>query len=105
MASKKVDLGGNLKFESVAAGKAHFDKILKDTAIGAHITVQEFREIKALYEEYCRKTNWPLSSPPVAFYPMHERGPGYTTRCFGVEFKDGSKNRFSLDKALSAVAI
>jgi hypothetical protein len=102
--TKDIDLGNNLKFESIAAGKTHFEKILKETVLGTHVTAQEFREINALYEGYCRKTNWPLSSSPAAFYPMHERGKGYTTRCFGVDFKDGSKSRFSLDKALSAVA-
>ena len=105
MVSKPIDLGNGLTFESLTAGKAHFEKILKDTALGTHVTAQEFREINALYEEYCRKTNWPLSSSAAAFYPTHEHGKGYTTRCFGVEFKDGSKNRFSLDKALNAAAV
>lgn len=104
MASKSIDLGNGLKFASISAGKAHFEKVLKNTAINAHVTNQEFDELKILYEEYCRKTNWPLGSPPTAFFPMHERGPGYTTRCFGIKFHDGSTGRFSLDKALSAVA-
>ena len=101
---KSVDLGNGLKFESLSSGKNHFEKILKETALGAHVATQEFNEINALYEAYCTKTNWPIGSPPAAFFPINERGPGYTTRCFGVEFKDGSTNRFSLDKALSAVA-
>jgi hypothetical protein len=105
MVSKKIALGKNFEFESITAGKAHFDKILKETELGTRVPAQAFRELKALYEEYCRKTNWPSNSPPVGFFPMYERGKGYTTRCFGVEFEDGSKDRFSLDKALSAVAI
>jgi hypothetical protein len=105
MVSKMIDLNNGLQFESISAGKIHFEKILKETSLGTHVTGQEFRDISALYEAYCNKTNWPLGSPPVAFFPMHERGKGYTTRCFGVTFEDGSTNRFSLDKALSAAAV
>ena len=101
---KSIDLGNGLKFESISPGKNHFEKILKETALGTHVATQEFNEINALYEAYCTKTNWPIGSPPAAFFPISERGRGYATRCFGVEFKDGSTNRFSLDKALSAVA-
>jgi hypothetical protein len=102
--NKSIDLGNGLKFASITTGKMHFDSILKDTALGAHVAPLEFTQINDLYEAYCRKTDWPINSPPAAFFPMHERGKGYTTRCFGVAFKDGSTGRFSLDKALSAVA-
>jgi hypothetical protein len=102
---KKIDLGGELKFESITAGKNRFEKILKETALGAEVSAQDFNDISRLYDEYCKKTNWPITSPPTAFFPMHERGKGYTTRCFGVKFADGSTGRFSLDKALTAVAV
>jgi hypothetical protein len=102
---KRIDLAGGLKFESITEGKKHFEKSLKETELGTHVTPKEFVEIKALYEAYCKKTKWPINSPPAAFFPMHERGKGYTTRCFGVAFKDGSTDRFSLDKALSEVAM
>jgi hypothetical protein len=102
--AKSIDLGNGLSFASITAGKAHFEPVLKNTALDSHVTAKEFEELKSLYEEYCRKTNWPLSSPPAAFYPTYERGAGYTTRCFGIKFEDGSTGRFSLDKALTAVA-
>jgi hypothetical protein len=101
---KSVDLGNGLKFESISSGKTHFENILKETALGTHVAAQEFNELNALYEAYCAKTEWPISSPPAAFFPKHETGKGYTTRCFGIKFEDGSTDRFSLDKALSAVA-
>jgi hypothetical protein len=104
MVSKSIDLGGGLRFASIGAGKQHFERILKSTALGQHVTAQEFDELKTLYDGYCRATNWTLVSPPTAFFPQNERGPGYTTRCFGIKFEDGSTGRFSLDKALSAVA-
>jgi hypothetical protein len=103
MVSKTIDFAG-LKFESITAGKMHFEPILKDAAMGRNYAGQEFQDIKALYDEYCRKTNWILKSPVKAFFPKNETGKGFTTKCFGIEFEDGSTDRFSLDKALSAVA-
>lgn len=49
-------------------------------------------------------TGWGLQSPPVSFYPTHDRGPGYTTRCFGVTFEGGTTRNFSMDYALRAIA-
>jgi hypothetical protein len=104
MVSKTIDLGAGLKFESITAGKMHFEPILKDAALGKHFTGQEFQDIKSLYDAYCVKTNWVVKSPVTAFFPKNETGNGFTTKCFGIQFEDGSTDRFSLDKALSAVA-
>src|ERR1035438_1611254 len=41
---------------------------------------------------------------PKAFFPRLEQREGFTTKCFGVEFENGTSGSFSLDKALSAVA-
>jgi len=102
--AKKIDLGPGLSFESIAKAKDYFDRILKGTPIDQRVTDTEFKSLKTLYEAYCTKTNWPLHSPPKSFFPTHERQKGFTTKCFGVEFEDGKSGRFSLDKALSAVA-
>ena len=104
MAAKKIDLPPPLDFPSITEGEKHFGKILDDTPIDQHVTSREFDELKILYEAYCAKTNWSLPSPPKAFFPTYERQKGFTTKCFGVEFQDGKKDRFSLKKALSAVA-
>jgi hypothetical protein len=102
MVAKKIDLGPGLQFLSIAhAKKDYFGKILKDTPINQRITKEEFDALKLLYERYCSKTNWQIPSPPKAFFPTHDK---YGTVCFGIEFEDGSTYRFSLDKALSAVA-
>jgi hypothetical protein len=45
-----------------------------------------------------------MPAEPVAFAPKLEQKPGYTTKCFGIEFANGDKGQFSLDKALSAAA-
>lgn len=105
MVGKRVDLNNRLRFETISAAKLYFEKILKETPINVHVAYQEFLDISTLYEAYCIRTSWHLNSPPVAFFPMHERGKGYSTRCFAVTFEDGSTNRFSLDKALSAVVV
>src|SRR2546423_1914733 len=104
MVAKKVDLGPGLQFPSIAEAKNYFGKILKDTPINQHVTKQEFDALKPLYEKYCSKTSWPVPFPPRAFFPTHQQQKGYTTKCFGIEFEDGSRDRFSLDKALTAVA-
>ncbi|MBR1227934.1 hypothetical protein JQ600_23745 [Bradyrhizobium sp. AUGA SZCCT0176] len=105
MVSKSIDLNNGLQFHSISTGKAYFEKILNDTPLGVEVAGSDLQDLNSLYELYCKKTDWSLSSQPVAFFPMHEKGKGYTTKCFGVRFEDGSTNRFSLDKALSAVAM
>lgn len=65
----------------------------------------DLADVTALYRDYCAKTNWPLPAAPTSFFPIYERDKGCTTRCFSVAFADGSAGRFSLDKALRAVAI
>jgi hypothetical protein len=104
MVSKSIDLGNGLTFDSIKAGKNHFEPILKNAKLGVHFAGQELQAIESLYAAYCRKTNWPLRSPVAAFYAKNETGAGFTTKCFGILFKDGSTDRFSLDKALSAIA-
>jgi hypothetical protein len=104
MATKKVDLGPNWNFPSIAEALTYFDNILKATPIDQRVADVEFSALKLLYETYCAKTDWPMPSPPKAFFPTHEKQKGYTTKCFGVEFQDGKTGRFSLGKALTAVA-
>jgi len=104
MVSKNIDLGSGLEFESITAGKMHFEPTLKNATSGEHFAGQEFQDMKALYDAYCRKTNWTVKSPVAAFFAKNESGKGFTTRCFGIQFEDGSTDRFSLDKALSVVA-
>jgi hypothetical protein len=103
--AKSIDLGGGLKFLSITEAKAYFGAILKETPLKQHVSAQEFSELKVLYEKYCRKTNWPIPSAPTAFFADYERRDGYSTKCFWVIFQNGDRDRFSLDKALSAVAI
>jgi hypothetical protein len=105
MASKRIDLGTGLVFDSISAAKLHFDPMRTQGPLDVHLARGHFIELKILYEEYCRKTNYSLPSPVAAFYPtMEKRSAGYT-RCIGVSFQDGSATTFSLDKALSAVAL
>ena len=102
--AKKIDLAPDLKFSSILHGKTYFQNILNSTELNRHVSEGEFESLRLLYQAYCAKTNWRIKSPPRAFYPRLEQGHGFTTKCFGIEFEDGTKDRFSLDKALSAVA-
>jgi hypothetical protein len=101
MLSKTIDLGPGLKFASFKEGREHFKQILDATRVGQQIPHQHFDAVKILFETYCTNTNWSLPSPPVAFDAMVEE---FNPKCFSVEFADGRRNHFSLDKALSSVA-
>jgi hypothetical protein len=104
MAAKGIHLASDLTFDSIAQARIYFRNILNSATLDQHVSPGEFQSLSRLYGTYCVNTNWPTKSPPIAFYPTLEQGRGFTTKCFGVEFKDGTKGRFSLDKALSSVA-
>lgn len=102
--AKSVTLSTGRTFPTVTAAKGHFAEILNGQELKQAFSGDEFADIQAIYIAYCAKTDWPLPSAPASFYPMHDRGPGYTTRCFGVTFEDGTTGNFSMDKALRAIA-
>ena len=93
--AKSVTLSTGKAFPTVTTAKEYFAEILAGN---------EFADIQATYLAYCAKTDWLLPSAPASFYPIHDRGPSYTTRCFGVTFEDGTTGNFSMDKALRAIA-
>jgi hypothetical protein len=102
--AKSVTLSTGRTFPTVTAAKEHFAEILNGQELKQAFSGDEFTDIQATYVAYCAKTDWPLPSAPASFYPVHDRGPGYTTRCFGVTFEDGTTGNFSMDKALRAIA-
>lgn len=102
--AKKIDLAPDLKFDSIAQARIYFNNIKNSNALNESVSDGEFRSLRLLYEGYCAKTNWPLNSSPKSFFPAYEQQNGFTTKCFGVEFEDGTKTNFSLEKALTAVA-
>lgn len=103
--TKSVSLETGRNFPTITRAKKHFAPMLERNDIKQPFSGEDLADIAALYRDYCVRTNWPLPSPPTSFYSTHERNKGYTTRCFGVTFADGSTGRFSLDKALRAVAL
>jgi len=105
MVAKRIDLGAGMIFDSISAAKLHFDPMRTQGPLHVHLEKGQFLELRKLYEEYCRKTQYSLVSPVVAFCPTMIRKSGGYTRCIGVGFQDGSATTFSLDKALSAVAV
>ncbi|MNI50086.1 hypothetical protein D3C73_1047280 [compost metagenome] len=98
--AKSVSLKTGRTFKTVTAAKDHFAALLKGGVLKEPYLGADLDDIRAAYEAYCAKTNWALPSPPVSFYPSQGSGPGYTTRCFGVSFADGTNATFSMDKAL-----
>ncbi|AYG64041.1 hypothetical protein [Rhizobium jaguaris] len=103
--AKSVSLETGRTFATITSAKQHFAPMLDRNDLKQPFSGGDLADIAALYRDYCAKTNWPLPSSPTSFYPTYERDEGYTTRCFGVTFANGSIGRFSLDKALRAIAV
>jgi hypothetical protein len=104
MMVKRIELAPDLKFDSITQARTYFDNIKNSTPLNERVSEGEFKSLRLLYERYCATTSWSINSPPAAFFPTYEKRNGATTKCFGVEFEDGTKVSFSLDKALTAVA-
>jgi hypothetical protein len=102
--AKSVSLRTGRAFATVTAAKEYFSRILDGRELKQEFRGNELADVRAVYEDYCAKTGWELQSSLASFYPAHDRGPGYTTRCFGVTFEDGTTGNFSMDKALRAIA-
>jgi hypothetical protein len=102
--AKTITLSSGRAFQTVTAAKQHFAKILHGQELKTAFSDEYLADIRAVYTDYCARTGWSLASTPVCFYPTHDRGPGYTTRCFGVTFQDGTTANFSMDKALRTIA-
>lgn len=102
--AKSVSLRTGRTFATVTAAKEHFSGILDDRQLKQQFCDDDLADVRAVYEGYCARTGWALKSAPASFYPTRDRGPGYTTRCFGVTFEDGTMDSFSMDKALRAIA-
>jgi hypothetical protein len=102
--AKFVSLKSGRVFATVTSAKQYFCQILSSRELKEEFSKDDLAEIRAVYQDYCAATDWKPLSPPRSFYPTHDRGPGYTTRCFGVTFEDGTTGNFSMDKALREIA-
>lgn len=102
--AKSLILATGRTFPTVAAAKKHFAEVLKDQPVKEAFSGADLVDIRVIYIDYCARTDWALPSHPASFYPTYDRGPGYTTKCFGVTFEDGTTGKFSMDKALRAIA-
>lgn len=101
---KSVTLATGLRFRSISEGVEHFSSMLERQELEQPFSGDNARHIRAAYGAYCAATNWTTAAPAATFRPVHERGPGFMTRCFGVGYEDGTSGRFSMKKALSAIA-
>ena len=103
--AKSISLKTGRNFATVTAAQEHFARILDSREPKQEFSGDDMADVREAYEEYCTKTSWELKSRPAFFYPTHDRGPSYTTRCFGVTFEDGMTGHFSMNKALRAIAV
>jgi hypothetical protein len=103
--AKKIDLSTGRSFKNIAEAKRYFTTLLDTTPLMVEFSGSDLEHINAVYRAYCDATEWELPSAPTSFFPVHESGKGYTTRRFGVKFEDGSTGRFSIQKALSKIAV
>lgn len=103
--AKSVSIETGRRFATITAAKQHLAPMLERNDLKQPFSGDDLADITAPYRDYCARTNWPLPAARASFFPIYERDQGYTTRCFGVAFADGSAGRFSLDKALRTVAV
>jgi len=101
---KSVKLSTGLEFRSISAGDEFFSKMLAAQDLNVPFSGLNEEHIRAAYDEYCVKTDWQAPSPLATFQPVHDRGPGYTTSCFGLTYTDSTTDNFSMKRALSAIA-
>lgn len=100
----------DLEFTSQAEAKAYFYKIRDDfwttKAVISESTV--FEQLRELYEQYCKCTNWAMPGKPVSFRVKNigrgQGASGGTTQGFAVTFDNGEETEFSADKAIKAIA-
>lgn len=103
--ARSVTLACGPTFPTLRAAETHFARMLNDQELGKPFSGQSLAEIREVYAGYCANTGWVLRSDPASFRPVHARGPGYTTKCFGVTFEDGTTGQFSMATALREIAV
>lgn len=103
--AKSITLATGQSFASIKVAKVHFDTLLKNQELEVDFPSADFEDLSALYLAYCKKTDWPVTSRPVAFFPTYDRRPGASSLCFGVRFEDNNEIRFSLPRVLSSAAV
>jgi hypothetical protein len=59
---KPVKLGQSLDFATIRLAKAHFDPFRTGGELGQNVSVDQFEQLKVLYEKYCASTQYDNSS-------------------------------------------
>lgn len=103
MSSKNVLLSNGVEFESLQAANLYFDG-LRERPKGTTFSGQELDNLRALYEDYCRVTKYPVPGKITGFHTAFEPRPGGSHPCFFVEFESGKPKPFSQIKALKEIA-
>ncbi|NUB44524.1 DUF3223 domain-containing protein [Fertoebacter nigrum] len=96
-------------FPTQKAALDHFERIKDRYPAGAQLQGVDKTQVKAVYEQYCAVTNWAVP-PSISAYSVdnkaEEISPGQfrTQKCFWYHLPDGTKEDFSIIKAIQKIS-
>lgn len=107
--AKQVTVESGTVFGTLTAAKEHFNRIREATPPGSRLSGSERTDVLDIYRRYCAATNWPAEKAvDVTTEWDNEQRPQGTyakTKAFAVVTASGSTKIFSMDKALTAIAV
>lgn len=107
--AKSVSLKSGRRFDTLTLAKQYFHDIRESADLGSSVSDSLKADITDLYNRYCSATNWPAGSVSdiIVDWDNRERSSGRhaQTRAFHRVDDAGQNHVFSIDKALSAVAV
>lgn len=107
--TKTVTIKSGRTFRTLTEAKRHYGAIREDAAIGSKLSEPVRSDVIDVYERYCRATKWQAENAidVVVDWDNRKRShEGYAqTKAFYIVSLSGENHVFSIDKALSAIAI
>lgn len=94
-----------IAYNSKAETRKLFQRILNDAKLREDLTTNA-QDVWNLYVGYCAATEWdhgPTFDELDGIYVDYAKGPGYSTRCFWLRSKDGTKTSFSYRRAIDEI--
>lgn len=107
--AKKVTTQSGILFNTLKAAQSHFSKLREATAIGDRLSEPERSDVLDIYRRYCAATGWPAEDvvDVTTEWDNQQRAAGTyaQTKALAVVTASGSTSRFSMVKALAAIAV
>ena len=96
-------------FPTQKAALVFFDSIKDKYAAGEHLDDTDTQHVRAIFEEYCRVTKWPIPPNIQGFMvdnKAEEISPGEfrTHKCFWYQLSDKTRSEFSMIKAIQSIS-